>query len=87
MLFSVSKENNLTYFSLRSLGMIIPKWWGLGWGKGWRKIRSESVGSVKIQFFTRYIFFASLAISNLNIPIFFLVVRILSCVFPVQICI
>ena len=45
------------------------------------------MGSVKIQFFTRYIFFASLAISNLNIPIFFLVVRILSCVFPVQICI
>ena len=28
------------------------------------------MGSVKIQFFTRYIFFASLAISNLNIPKF-----------------
>ena len=25
MPFSVSKENNLTYFSLRSLGMIVPE--------------------------------------------------------------
>lgn len=63
MLFSVSKENDLTYFSLRSLG--IYDCTGSGGGGG-GKIRSEGVGSVKIQFFTRYIFFASLAISNVK---------------------
>ena len=34
MLFSVSKENNLTYFSLRSLGMIVPEVAGAGAGVG-----------------------------------------------------
>ena len=33
MLFSVSKENNLTYFSLRSLGMIVPEVAGAGVGR------------------------------------------------------
>ena len=33
MLFSVSKENNLTYFSLRSLGMIVLEVAGAGVGR------------------------------------------------------
>ena len=48
------------------------------------------MGSMKIRFFTIYIFFSSLAISNLNIPKYCFSFEnnlYLLCVFPVQICI